>query len=218
MTPPILFDMDGVILEGPGTDPQIYADAADTALDDLGAEPTPAQRADLRRHDLEDVRTHCDTLGIDAAAFWELKDGYASETTHDRIRSGERGIYDDIDAIGDLAGRTKIGLVTNNRHATAEFVADYVPFEFDVVRGRRPTFDDYTRRKPNPRFLDDALAELGVSGGIYVGDSRKDVTAGRRAGLETAYLRRSHNRDVDCADATAELESLSALPRFVDTR
>lgn len=210
--------MDGVILEGPGTDPQVYADAADTALEDLGAEPTPDQRDDLRRHDLENVTTHCRTLGIDAAAFWKLKDEYASETTHDLIRSGERGLYDDIDAINELADRTTVGLVTNNRHATAEFVADYVPIEFDVVRGRRPTFDDYRRRKPDPDFIDDALSELGVSDGLYVGDSRKDVTAGRAAGLEPIYLRRSHNRHVDRpADAAAVVDSLAALPAVVET-
>ncbi len=210
--------MDGVILEGPGTDPQVYADAADTALEDLGAEPTSDQRDDLRRHDLENVTTHCDTLGIDAAAFWKLKDEYASETTHDLIRSGERGLYDDIDAIGELADRTTVGLVTNNRHATAEFVADYVPIEFDVVRGRRPTFDDYRRRKPDPDFIDDALSELGVSDGLYVGDSRKDVTAGRAAGLEPIYLRRSHNRHVDRpTDAAAVVDSLAALSAVVET-
>ncbi len=213
MSLPILFDMDGVILEGPRTDPQVYAKAADMALSELGADPTDTHRDDLRRHDLDTIRTHCTALGIDPAAFWELKEKYASEMTHERIRSGERGLYDDIDAIGDLTATTTVGLVTNNRHATAEFVADYVPFDFDVVRGRRPTFTEYNRRKPDPYFLEDALSELAVNSGIYVGDSLKDVTAGRAAGLETAYLRRPHNRDVDRpADATRVLKSLSELP------
>ncbi|WP_440766005.1 HAD family hydrolase [Natronorubrum sp. DTA7] len=218
MSLPILFDMDGVILEGPGTDPQVYADAADAALDELGAEPTPAQRADLRRHDLEHIRDHCDALGIDAAAFWRLKDEYASETSHELIRSGERGLYNDIDALAGLADRTTLGLVTNNRHATAEFVADYVPVEFDVVRGRRPTFDDFRRKKPEPNFIDDALSELGVDNGCYVGDSHKDVTAGRAAGLEPIYLRRPHNRHVDQpTEAAAVVDSLAALPVVVET-
>ncbi|SDJ97316.1 HAD family hydrolase [Natronorubrum texcoconense] len=218
MSPPILFDMDGVILEGPGTDPQVYADAADRALDELGAEPTPAQRDDLRRHDLENIADHCAALEIDAAAFWKLKDEYASETSHDLIRSGERGLYDDIDAIADLADRTTVGLVTNNRHATAEFVASYVPIEFDVVRGRRPTFEDFRRKKPEPDFIDDALSELDADNGFYVGDSHKDVTAGRAAGLEPIYLRRTHNRDVDRpADAVAVVDSLAALPSVVGT-
>ena len=218
MPTPILFDMDGVILEGPGTDPQVYADAADDALAELEAEPTPEQRADLRRHDLESVRDHCDALGVDPERFWALKDAYASERTHDRVRSGERGVYDDVDAIAALADRTTVGLVTNNRHATAEFVADYLPVDFAVVRGRRPTLESYRRRKPDPHFIEDALAQLDVREGLYVGDSIKDVTAGRAAGLETAFLRRSHNRGVETpADATAELESLTDLPSLLES-
>ena len=214
MSPPILFDMDGVLLEGPGTDPRVYDEAADAALADLEVEPTPAQRAELRRNSLENVREHCETLGIDPVRFWELKERYASEGTHERLRTGERGLYADIDAIADLADRTTTGLVTNNRHRTAEFVADFVDAAFDVVRGRDPTFEGYRRRKPDPYYIEDALEELDVSRGLYVGDSVKDVTAGRAAGLETAFLRRPHNRDIECP--SVELESLSELPAVLD--
>lgn len=196
----------------------VYADAADAALTELGVEPTPAQRRDLRRHDLENVVEHCEALGIDATEFWRLKDQYASERTHDRIRSGERGLYDDVHALEELAAETTIGLVTNNRHATGEFVADFLPVDFAVVRGRQPTFDDYRRRKPDPTFLQDACEQLAVDDALYVGDSRKDVTAGNAAGLETAYLRRPHNRDVERpADATTVIESLTELPVVLET-
>ncbi|MDF9745692.1 HAD family hydrolase [Natrinema salsiterrestre] len=213
----VLFDMDGVILEGLRTDPQVYADAADAALAELDADPTPPQRRDFRNHDEERIRTHCTELGIDPSQFWERKEAYASSGTHDRLRSGERDPYDDIDAIRDLGDRTAIGLVTNNRHETAEFVADYFGFDFDVVRGRDPTFDGYDRRKPDPYYIEDALADLGVTDGLYVGDSVTDVTAGHAAGLETAFLRRPHNRDRERPpNATHELESLTELPSIVE--
>ena len=35
MTPPLLFDMDGVLLEGRATDPTVYDRAADAALEEL---------------------------------------------------------------------------------------------------------------------------------------------------------------------------------------
>ena len=213
----VLFDMDGVILEGARTDPQVYADAADAALAELGADPTPAQRREFRTHACDAIRTHCETLGIDPARYWELKETYASSGTHDRLRSGERGIYDDIDAIRELTARTTTGLVTNNRHETAEFVAEYVGLDFDVVRGREPTLEGYGRRKPDPYYIEDALDDLGVADGLYVGDSPKDVTAGRAAGLETAFLRRSHNRERACPKAaTYELESLTELLSVID--
>lgn len=220
MSPPILFDMDGVILEGPRTDSQVYDDAADAALAALDADPTPAQRRILRTHDLDAVELTCDELGIDPDRFWELKETRASAGTHERIRSGDRPLYDDVDAIADLAARTLIGLVTNNRHETALFVAEYLESEFgatfDVVRGREPTFEGYRQGKPDPYYVEQALAELDADGGVYVGDFPKDVTAGRTAGLETAFLRRPHNRGLDCpAEATYELESLRELGDIV---
>lgn len=226
MTAPILFDMDGIILDGPRTDPQVYADAADDALAELGASPTQAQRRDLRQHGTELVADRCTELGIDPDRFWELKERYASEGTHDRLRSGDRACYDDTDVLAALADRTTIGLVTNNRHRTAEFVADHFGFEFGVVRGRDPTFEGYHRRKPDPYYIEDALAELGLRAdgerkrkghGLYVGDFEKDVTAGTAAGLETAFVRRQHNRGLERpADATYELESLTELPGVLD--
>jgi len=215
----ILFDMDGVLIEGPRTDPQVYADASDAALAELDAEPTPSQRRDFRNHDVERIRTHCEELGIDRARFWKLKETYASSGTHDRLRSGERGIYDDVDAIRELSDRTTTGLVTNNRHETAAFVAEFVGIDFDVVRGREPTLEGYERRKPDPYYLEEALADLGVSDGLYVGDSPKDIVAGQAAGLETAFLRRSHNRERECPlNATYELESVTEVLSVIDER
>ncbi len=222
MAAPILFDMDGVFLEGPRTAPQVYDEAADSALDTLNVDPTLAQRRMLRSHEIDAVVTECNRLGIDPDRFWALKETYASAGTHDRLRSGERGLYDDVDAIADLPSRTSIGLVTNNRHETALFVADYLRTEFgapfDVVRGRDPTFEGYRRRKPDPYYIDQALAELDATDGIYVGDRHKDVAAGAAAGLETAFLRRPHNHDRECPTAaTYELDSLSALTEIVST-
>ena len=215
----ILFDMDGVLIEGPRTDPQVYADASDAALAELDAEPTPSQRRDFRNHDVERIRTHCEDLGIDPARFWKLKETHASSGTHDRLRSGERGIYDDVDAIRELSDRTTTGLVTNNRHETAAFVAEFVGIDFDVVRGREPTLEGYERRKPDPYYLEEALADLGVSDGLYVGDSPKDIVAGQAAGLETAFLRRSHNRERECPlNATYELESVTEVLSVIDER
>jgi len=215
----ILFDMDGVLLKGPRTDPQVYADASDAALAELDAEPTPSQRRDFRNHDIERIRTHCEELRIDLARFWKLKETYASSGSHDRLRSGERGIYDDVDAIRELSDRTTTGLVTNNRHETAAFVAEFVGIDFDVVRGREPTLEGYERRKPDPYYLEEALADLGVSDGLYVGDSPKDIVAGQAAGLETAFLRRPHNRERECPpNATYELESVTEVLSVIDER
>ncbi len=208
--------MDGVILEGPRTDRQVYADATDAALAELGVTPSQAQRRDLGSSDLEAVADRCAEFGIDPGTFWAAKERHASAGTHDRIRSGERGRYADSDVIDELAGRTTTALVSNNRHATAVFVADHYDFDFDAVRGRDPTFEGYRRRKPDPYYLERTLEELAIDAGVYVGDSPKDVVAGREAGLETAFVRRPHNRGHAVPDPTYDLDSLWELERVLE--
>jgi|GEM_PF-2508059 len=51
---------------------------------------------------------------------------------------------------------------------------------------------------------DRALDDLGAESALFVGDSESDVVAAHRAGLDSAFIRRSH-----CADAT-----LSTAPDY----
>lgn len=209
--------MDGVILKGPSTDPSVYDRAADAVIDALQLEPTPKQRRNLRDHGYATVEAACSALGVDPADFWRRKEAHASRLTADRIRSGERGLYEDIDVLPELADRTTLGLVSNNRHATAEFVADYISAPFTATRGRDPTPTGFRRRKPKPHYLLETLAELEIETGLYVGDRKTDVLAAERAGLEAAYLRREHNADEPLPPGAAyELESLTDLVRILD--
>lgn len=211
MTQPILFDMDGVVLEGRGTHPTVYDRAADAALTELGLEPDERRRAALREYEYESVERACTALGVDPARFWQLKERHASRLCHDRLRAGERGVYDDVAAIDALAAETTLALVSNNRHETVSFVADHFELPFDLVRGRDPTPEGFRRRKPRPDYLEETLERLDEDGGLYVGDRETDVVAASRAGLEAAYLRRPHNADTTCPDGAIELESLSEL-------
>ncbi|ELY52164.1 HAD family hydrolase [Natronococcus jeotgali] len=212
MTETILLDMDGVVLEGPGTPQSVYDRAADAAVDELGLEPTDRQRAGLRSHGYESVESACAALGTDPREFWRQKEEAASRLAAERIRSGERAFYGDVAALESLAERATLALVSNNRHETATFVADHLSAPFAAARGREPTPEGFRRRKPNPHLLEETLAELGVETGLYVGDRETDAVAAERAGLEAAYLRRSHNADGPLPEAvTYELEGLDDL-------
>lgn len=218
--PTLCLDMDGVLLVGPGTPPALYTAAASAALAELVPDTDPsAETCAILGNDgyTDRFEDHCHRLGVDPRACWRLKDEHASRLAHERIRSGEHGVYDDVAAIRDLVSTHRSALVSNNRQATVEFVASYLDLDFDVVRGREPTPGAYRRRKPRPDFIEAALAELEVAGGIYVGDRPTDVVAATRAGLEPAFLRRPHNRDVELpTEATYELTSLWDLPDAVE--
>ncbi|MDG5817358.1 HAD-IA family hydrolase [Natronococcus sp. A-GB7] len=217
MTETILLDMDGVVLEGPGTPQSVYDRAADAAAEELGLEPTDRQRRELRSHGYETVASACSALGADPREFWRRKEDEASRLAAERIRSGERGIYGDVAALESLADGTTLALVSNNRHETARFVADFLPVPFAAARGRPPTPEGFRRRKPDPHLLRETLDGLGVEDGLYVGDRETDVLAARKVGLEAAYLRRPHNADVPLPEgAVYELEGLDELPDVLE--
>lgn len=54
------------------------------------------------------------------------------------------------------------------------------------------------RRKPNPGMLLDAEAKYGIDkqGSFFIGDSLKDIQAGKRAGIKTILLETDYNQNI----------------------
>lgn len=76
--------------------------------------------------------------------------------------------------------------------------------------------DTSPRRKPNPGMLLDAAAKWGIHLGRswLVGDSGKDLGAGRAAGVRTILLETPYNRAVH-GTATANFSSLREITEFI---
>jgi len=217
MVAPILLDMDGVVLQGGSTDDVVYERAVGRILAEFGVEASATRRARLSRHQFEPVEAACDELGIETARFWERREELASEIANRRIRAGKRGVYPDVDSLGAVAEATTLALVSNNRHATVECVAEHVDVPFAAARGRDPTVEGVGRKKPEPDYIEETMDELGIGAGIDVGDRRKDMIAAERAGLEGAFLRREHNREEPLpAEAAHELASLAELEELLE--
>lgn len=213
---PVLLDMDGVLLQGRSTEPEVYARAADRVIQELDLSPTDAQRELLRQHRCDDeIETVCETLGVSLETFWRRKEAHASRIEKRRLEEGERSPFEDAEAVFDLARNRRLGVVSNNRHETVEFVAEFLGFDevFEYVRGRDPTVEGFrNRRKPNPHYILEALEYLGRSDGWYVGDRPKDMLAAERAGLDGIFLRRTFNQDeIPEVEPTHEIHSLCEL-------
>jgi len=210
--------MDGVVLKGRGTPQSVYDRAAERAAAEMGVEPSERAMSLLREHGYVTVARGCSLAGVDPREFWRLKEKHACEVCHERLRDRERGVYDDTEAIADIADVAAVGLVSNNRQQTVEFVADHFSLPFEVTVGRSPTPEGFGRRKPLPDLLVEASEEIGADteSWLYVGDRRKDTVAARAAGMEAAYLRRSHNEDEPLPSGAAyELGSLRELRRVL---
>lgn len=211
----VLFDMDGVLLQGRGTLPVVYAKAADDALAELGVDPPEGERGPLRQSRFDEAMAErCRAVGIDPAEFWATRERLATEHAKRYIGSDPRVPFEDTDALAGLS--LPLGVVSNNRAGTVEYtLGELFPDRFDVAIGREPTVAGYRKRKPDPYYLDRALDRLGVDHALYVGDRPKDLTAARRAGIDGALLRRAFNRDVELDDEM-ELDSLDELAALLD--
>jgi HAD superfamily hydrolase (TIGR01549 family) len=204
----IVFDCDGVLVEP--TDTGVLVDAVVDAFDAFGAD---IDRSVARQSVTDDVvpvemaRAH----GIAPEAFWHYRELTASLAQQTHIRNGGKPVYDDVAALDSI--ECPLGLVSNNQHATIEFLLAYHDLPtFETARGRRPTLAGAAARKPEPDYVEAALAELDAEDALYVGDSEKDVVAAQRAGIDAAYLRRDHVADVTLtAEPTFEVPDLERL-------
>jgi HAD superfamily hydrolase (TIGR01549 family) len=193
----ILFDNDGVLVEPPGDDTLVAA--AEAAFAAVGVEsPDDEHVADVVRGVTPDLLEQvCGVYDVDPHEFWHARDRHASRAQCAEFREATRGPYDDVAALGDLDH--DFGIVSSNQHATIEFILDFCEFEhlFDTYYGREMGVESLERKKPEPHYLEAALADLGAESALFVGDSESDVVAARNAGLDSAFVRRDHCEGVE---------------------
>lgn len=214
----LLFDMDGVVLEGHGTDPVVHDRALDDAIAEAGLEVDTESRSLLAGYEYDtDFVRGCNRLGIDPVEFYGRREHHSANRAIEWLESGDRTPYPDSTVIDELADDYALGLVSNNYHAVATFVVDRFGLDaFEYVRGREPGVGGFHRRKPDPHYLLAGRDALGGTDGIYVGDRATDVLAATRAGLDAVFVRRAHNSDVSLPhEPAAEIESLTELPSLL---
>ncbi|MFB6192294.1 MAG: HAD family hydrolase [Haloarculaceae archaeon] len=215
----VLFDSDGVVVEPPARETQTEATRA--AFREVGvADVDPGHVAAVvdgaTLGDLREIRSAYD---LDPEAFWAARERLDERSQFDAFRAGERDRYDDVAAIADLPAAR--GVVSNNHHSTIEFVLEFFGLGslFDTHYGREKTIESLRLKKPNPHYLERALADLDAADGeaLYVGDSGSDVLAARRAGIDSALVRRPGRRTADRrVTPTHEIGTLHELADIVD--
>lgn len=213
----VLFDMDGVLIQGPSTPSEVYQNAADDVIEFFELSVTESQRAKLGAYRYnEKMRATCRELGIDPEEFWAARERFACRRSNRRLQGGSRPPYPDTETLEGLS--VPLAIVSNNRDATVKFVADHLfPRYFAVARGRDRTAEGFQRRKPESDYIDEVLAELGVERALFVGDREADVIGAHRAGIDAAFLRRDHNGQVTPEETPeADIESLEELPALLE--
>ena len=204
----IIFDNDGVLVEP--TDQDVIVDAVRTAFRSFGVEldrSVARQTVEDSTVPIERARDH----GLDPEALWHYRELTVALAQQTHVLDGGKRVYDDVAALDRLA--VPLGVVSNNQHATIEFLLAHHGLDyFETAYGRQPTLAGAANRKPEPHYIERALADLDVRDALYVGDSETDVLAAHNAGLDSIFLRREHSADVTLSvEPTAEMPNLRAL-------
>lgn len=212
----VLLDHDGVITHM--TDRSVLGRAVRDAFRDMGV--TNPDRADVDQLIVGVTPEILDGVaaryGLDAGAFWYRRDLRSSLVQERELRAGRKPLYDDVGVLAELT--LPLGIVSSNQQRTIDTVLEYYDIEdqFRTVYGREMVAESLTRKKPATYYLDRAVADLGASNPLFVGDSESDVQAAAAAGMDSVFLRRDHRRDLELSQRpTYEVDSLAALPEIL---
>jgi HAD superfamily hydrolase (TIGR01549 family) len=193
----VVFDCDGVLVHP--TPAGTVEGAVAATLRSFGVEPSPEVVDGLTGRNLGRVRELCVAHDVDPEAFWAEREARAAAAQGGAMREGRKPAYDDVSELCDLD--LPLGIVSNNQQATVDRFVETFGFEelFATAYGREPSLDGLDRMKPEPHYLDRALADLGVApdSALFVGDSTADLRAAAALGTDAAFVRRPHRSDYD---------------------
>jgi len=212
-----VFDLDGVLLDF-SDDLSGYLETIEGIFAERGVEADDSDVVTFARYDeldTENLRSVCKKYGVSFEEAWRDRERRAFEYQAEHIDEGKRAPYGDIDAVRRVVASKRSAVVSNNQHATAEYAAESLGLEFDAVYGSEPTVAGIERGKPFPYYVERAFEGLGTRDALYVGDLPTDIVAAKRAGIDSAFVARSHAPDPSSIDNEREpthfLEDLSAL-------
>jgi HAD superfamily hydrolase (TIGR01549 family) len=212
----LLLDHDGVIVTL--GDETALRRAARDALLAAGIEEPPADAVETLSIAVSDAELAelSRQYGLEPDELWRHRDDHVRDALHEETTTGRKAPYDDAARLRELD--VPMGVVSNNQTRIVETVLEHYDLRdlFGTVQARSPTRESLTRKKPRPTYLEAAMADLGLENPLYVGDSGSDVEAGRRAGVDTAFIRRSHNADAALAETpTYEVQGLDEVAALV---
>ncbi|SHG45375.1 HAD family hydrolase [Halobaculum gomorrense] len=210
----VVFDMDGVLVER--SPPWVFTDAAERTLEEAGIEdPTGREFRTVRVLEAGidwAVDQFESTYGVEFDRLWRRRNELVAENQLTAIADGEKGLYDDVEAILDVPAAR--GIVSNNQHTAVETVLDQFDLRehFDTWYGLAPGVDDIGAEKPATGYMQRALSDLATDDAVYVGDRASDVAAARNVGIDAAFVRREFNAEDELdSDPRYDVDSLHDL-------
>lgn len=164
------------------------------------------------------VQELSDELGISPQTLWRFRDDMLAKVLTDAAVDGRKRPYSDVDALSGLS-TVPLAIASNNQRRVVERILAEHDFgsPFEAVHAREPRLGSLHNKKPEPTFLERAHDDIDTANPLYVGDKETDILAAQRAGMDSAFIRRDHNRDRSLdAVPTYEVTSLDEVVGLVD--
>jgi len=208
----LLLDHDGVLLTL--TDRSTLRECALAALRDAGVDtPTETDAETISiRVSVDELGALADRHSLPPERLWQCREDRIETLLRAELDAGRKAPYQDVPVLDSVGVPT--GVVSNNQRRIIDAALDIHGMAdwFETVVARAPTVESLTEKKPEPTYLETAMADIGCSNPLYVGDSESDVLAADRAGVDVAFLRRGHNAGASLdARPTHDVESLHAV-------
>jgi len=212
----VVFDNDGVLVGRTSFD--VLEAATRDTFERFGvSDPDPDHVEDMTIGATpETVDVVCETYDFAPLKFWRERDRIVSEAQQAEARAGRKTPYDDIHTLADLD--VSMGIVSSNQQATVDFLLDHFELRhmFGTAYGREATIGSLTLRKPDPHYVEQALADLDADSALFVGDNESDIRAAENAGIDSAFIRRPHRSDWELnVWPTWDIDSLDDLHEIV---
>lgn len=196
----VLFDLEGVLLEGRSTPDGIYESAVNSIIDSESL--TEEQRRVLiSPDDFDDYEELCSEQDLDPDSFWSQKEDAASEREIDHISEGKRNFVENaFETLEELENQdVTMGLVSNNSQKVVDHVvSDSELSEYmEVSYGITNTIEGYNQKKPEPYYIEEAMNDLDLDSEddvLYIGDKLTDVEAAVAAGATPVLLYENSDR------------------------
>lgn len=212
----IVFDNDGVLTELTGREAK--RTSIRNTLREFGVtNPTDTDVDVLYDVTPTDIKTVAERYDLDPVELLKRREADMATIQRDMLRSREKDVYEDVEVLWELP--VPLGIVSNNQHRTIEHVIEIFGLDsaVETYYGRKPTMPGIDCRKPNPTYLNRAIADLAADKPLYVGDGNMDVNAAHRAGIDVAFLRRDHRANYELErDPTYEINGLDAIPSLLN--
>ena len=210
----VIFDLDQTLLDRTATFHRFLEKQYLRFQCDLKTIPLAEYIAAFQRYDDNGYAPKSDVY-TQVCAKLPLSFGEELHTDFKEVYGQEPVLFDDaVTVLESLAGKYKLGLITNGRSIGQNAKIDGAGIRrfFDAIK----ISEEEGVKKPDPVIFRRCLEQLGVSPtqAVYIGDHpEKDVMAAQQLGLKGIWVR---NRNYTAPEsAEGSVDSLSELPHLL---